>query len=177
VEGQEIMPTHQFNAQRLQELEELLEIEYEKYHEFEKEISLSDGASRITLKQRFKRDITPRLRQLEEEYAEMLVAGVPTGQIPEAEADAIVRELSQATGMILQTAPSNAPQEMVRLLKEIKNTLSEPKETASAKLKVSLPLIPTICSYEMEIETIGLMKKVWRKGRDFFKGLVANRPK
>lgn len=173
---QDIMPTHQFNARRFNELEELLDIEYEKYHEFEKEISLSDGASRITLKQRFKRDVTPRLRALEQEYAEMLVAGVPTAQIPEADAVAIVSELLEATGMILQTAPANAPQEMLRLLGEIKNKLSEPEETASAKLKVSLPLIPTICSYEMEIETAGLMKKVWRKGRDFFKGLVSNRP-
>ena len=175
--GQNIMPTHQFNARRLKELEELLEIEYEKYHEFEKEIALSDGASKITLKQRFKRDVTPRLRSLEQEYAEMLVAGVPTAQIPDAEAAALVSELSEATGTILQTAPANAPQEMVRLLGEIKNKLSEPEEAASAKLKVSLPLIPTICSYEMEIETAGLMRRVWRKSRDFFKGLLTNRPK
>lgn len=175
--GQNIMATHQFNPRRLQELEELLDIEYEKYHEFEKEISLSDGASRITLKQRFKRDVMPRLHTLEQEYAEMLVAGVPTAQIPEAEANALVSELAEATDTILQTAPANAPQEMVRLLGEIKSELSEPKEAASAKLKVSLPLIPTICSYEMEIETAGLMKRIWRKGRDFFKGLVTNRPK
>jgi hypothetical protein len=170
------MPTHQFNARRLLELEQLLEIEYEKSYEFEKEILLSDGAGKITLKQRFKRDVTPQLRRLEQEYAEMLVAGVPTAQIPEADADVLVGELAEATASILQTASPNAPQEMLRLLGEIKNKLSEPKETASAKLKVSLPLIPTIISYEMEVETVGLMKNVWLKSKAFFKGLLANDP-
>lgn len=171
------MPTHQFNPKRLKELEELLEIEYEKSHEFEKEIGLSDGASRITLRQRFRRDVTPRLRELEQEYAEMLVAGVPTAQIPEAEAGDIVNELSVATNTILEKAPSDAPGEMVRLLGEIKDKLSEPEAAASTKLKLSLPIIPAICSYEVELETAGLMKKVWRKGRDFFKELVKDRPR
>jgi hypothetical protein len=170
------MPTHLFNPKRLNELEELLEIEYEKSHEFEKEIGLSDGSSRITLKQRFKRDVTPRLRALEQEYAEILVAGVPSAGIPEAEADEIVRELTVATNTILERAPSDAPQEMVRLLGEIRDKLSEPEAAASNKLKISLPIIPAICSYEVEIETAGLMKKVWRKSRDFFKGLVDDRP-
>jgi hypothetical protein len=170
--GQNIMPTHQFNARRLKELEELLDLQYDKSHEFEKEISLSDGASRITLKQRFKREVTPQLRALEQEYAEMLVAGVPTDHISEGEADALVSDLSKATDTILQSAPPSAPQEMVRLLGEIKAKLSEPKGSASAKLKISLPLIPAICSYEMEVETAGLMKKVWRRARDFFKELV-----
>jgi hypothetical protein len=174
--GKNTMPTHQFNPRRLQELEELLDIEYEKSHEFEKEIALSDGAQRITLKQRFKRDVTPRLRGLEQEYAELLVAGVPSNEMPEIETNALVSELAQVTGTILQTVPANAPQEMVRLLGEIKDKLSEPKETAAAKLKVTLPLIPTIVSYEMEVETAGLMKKVWRKTRDYFKGIISNNP-
>ena len=156
----------------MHELEELLEIQYDKAHEFEKEIAISDGASRITLKQRFKRELTPELRKLEQEYAELLVDGVPAGAIPEADADALVGELSKATNTILQSAPSNAPQEMVRLLGEIKAKLSEPNESASAKLKLSLPLIPAICSYEIEVETAGLLKKVWPKTRDFFKSLV-----
>jgi len=170
-----IMPSHQFNARRLQELEELLDIEYEKSYEFERQISLAEPASRITLKLQFKRDVTPRLRALEEEYAEMLVAGAPASQIPEAEAEALVVELSEATGAVLEKveeAPSNAPRELLRLLGEIQAKLSEPKETGSAKLKVSLPLNPMICSYEMEVETAGLMKNVWRKASDFFKGLI-----
>jgi len=171
------MPTHQFNARRLHELEELLDIEYDKSHEFEKEIALSDGASRITLKQRFKREVTPHLRALEKEYAEMLVAGVPAGQIPEGEADVLVSELAEVTSTILETAPANAPQEMLRVLHEISDKLSKPEESGSAKLKLSLPLIPTIVSYEIEIETAGLMKKIWRKSRDFFKGLVTNDPR
>lgn len=166
------MPSHQFNARRLHELEELLDIQYDISHEFEKQIAIADGASRITLKQRFKREVTPELRKLEQEYAELLADGVPAEAIHEADADALVGELSKATNTILQSVPANAPQEMVRLLGEIKAKLSEPNESASAKLKLSLPLIPAICSYEIEVETAGLLKKVWLKTRDFFKSLV-----
>jgi hypothetical protein len=170
------MPTQQFNARRLMELEELLDVEYDKYHEFEKDISLSTANEKIPLKQRLKREIAPRLSELEKEYAELLVTGVPTGQIPEDEAKAIVTELSEATTKVLQSAPAESPPEMLRLLEEIKGKLSEPKEAAAAKLKVSLPLIPTICSYEIEVDTVRSVKKVWSKARDFLKGLVKSPP-
>jgi hypothetical protein len=170
------VPTQQFNARRLKELEELLEIEYDKYHEFERDISLSAGNEKILLKQRLKRDVAPRLYELEEEYAELLVVGVPTGQIPEDKANAIVTELSEATTKALQSAPAKAPPEMLRLLEEIKGKLSEPKETSAAKLKVSLPLIPAICSYEIEVDTVRAVKNVWSKARDFLKGLVESNP-
>jgi hypothetical protein len=170
------MPTQQFNARRLKELKEILDIEYDKYHEFEKDISLSTANEKILLKQRLKREIAPRLSELEKEYAELLVTGVPTGQIPEdaaeGEAKAIVTELSEATSKVLQSAPAESPPEMLRLLEEIKGKLSEPKEAAAAKLKVSLPLIPTICSYEIEVDTVPSVQKVWSKARDFLKGLV-----
>jgi hypothetical protein len=170
------MPMQQFNARRLTELEELLEIEYDKYHDFEKDISLATGNEKIQLKQRLKREIAPRLRELEQEYAELLVAGLPTGQIPEDEAKSIVTELSEATAKVLQSASAEAPPEMLRLLEEIRGKLSEPKEAAAAKLKVSLPLIPAICSYEIEVDTVRSVKKVWSKARDFLKGLLTSRP-
>jgi hypothetical protein len=172
------MTRHQFNANRLKELEQLLDIEYRNSFKFEKAMLLVERNSRaeIDLQQNFEHDVKPRLRGLEQEYAEMLVAGVGTAQIPEADADVIVRELSEATDKILQSAPADAPQEMLRLLGEIKNKLSEPREAASAKLKFTFPLLPSAGSFEMEVEMAGLMKKVWRKARDFFKGLVSNRP-
>jgi hypothetical protein len=170
------MPTQEFNPRRLKELEELLDIEYDKYHDFEKDIALAIGNEKILLKQRLKREIAPRLFDLEKEYAELLVAGVPSGQIPEGEANAIVTELSEATTKVLQSAPAEAPPEMLRLLEEIKGKLSEPKEAAAAKLKVSLPLIPTICSYEIEVDTVRSVRKVWSKARDFLKGLLKSRP-
>jgi hypothetical protein len=137
---------------------------------------VSTGNEKILLKQRFKREIAPRLYKLEQEYAELLVAGLPTGQIPEDEAKTIVTELSEATTKVLQSAATGAPPEMLRLLEEIKGKLSEPKEAAAAKLKLSLPLIPAICSYEIDVDTVRAVKNVWSKARDFLKGLVESHP-
>jgi hypothetical protein len=170
------MPTHQFNARRFKEVRDLLEIEYDKYHDFEKDISLATGNEKILLKQRLKREVNPRLCRLEKEYAELLVGGVPIGQVPEGEAGAIVTELSSVTTEVLQAAPSTAPPEMMRLLEEIKGKLSQTKESASAKLKFSLPLIPTICSYEIQVDTVQPLKAVWIKARDLFVGLLKPPP-
>ncbi|MBI2928822.1 MAG: hypothetical protein HYY24_24430 [Verrucomicrobia bacterium] len=171
------MPTHQFNPNRFRQVEELLDIEYEKLHEFEKAISLADGISaKIALRQQIKRDLTPRLRRLEQEYAELLVQGVPDADIPEAQAQAFVTEVVRAVAKADELKPSGAPQEMVRLLAEIRDKLNEPGKSASGKLKVSLPIIPLISSYEMELDTEGVLTAAWRKARDFFKGLVESRP-
>ena len=171
------MPTQPFNTHRMNQLEELLDIEYEKLHEFEKAISLADGISqRIALRQQIKRQLSPRLRELEHEYAELLASGVPAGGIDESEADGLVADLSVATAKAQENTQGKAPAEMVGLLKEIRDKLNEPGKSASAKLKMTLPIVPLIASYEMELDTEAVVTQAWWKVRDFFKGLLA-RPK
>jgi len=176
--NEETMPTQRFNLKRLGQLEELLDIEYEKLHEFEKAISLADGISqKIALRQQIKRDLTPRLRKLEQEYAELLAGGVRTDEIPEAEAGVLITEVADAVAKIEEKKPADVPQEMLRLLTEIRGKLDEPGKSASAKLKVTLPIIPLISSYEMELDTEGFVTQVWRKARDFFKKVVPRNPR
>lgn len=177
-ERQDAMPTHQFNATRFRQLEEQLDIEYEKLHEFEKAISLADGLSqKIALRQQIKRDLVPRLRKLEREYAELLVSGVQAKQIPDVEAEQLVTELTAVVVEVEQGKHGSVPLEMVPLLAEILDKLNEPDKSASAKLKVSLPIIPLICSYELDLDTEGVVTQVWRKARDFFKRLLPRNPK
>lgn len=167
------MSTQPFNANRLVQLEELLEIEYEKLHEFEKAISLADGISqKIALRLQIKKELTPRLRELEQEYASLLASGVPTTQISTPEADNLVAELSAAARTAQENTQGNAPTEMVDLLKEIRDKLDEPGKSAAAKLKVTLPIVPLIASYEMEMDTEAVVTQVWRKVRDFFKRVL-----
>ena len=166
------MLTQPFNTHRIVQLEELLDIEYEKLHEFEKEISLADGISqKIALRQQIKRQLTPRLRELEQEYASLLASGVATTQISAPEADNLIAELNAAARRA-QNTQGKAPTEMVGLLKEIRDKLDEPGKSAAAKLKETLPIVPLIASYEMEMDTEAVVTQVWRKVRDFFKGLL-----
>lgn len=174
-EIENIMPTHQPNLKRLREIEELLDMEHDKYHEFRKEIAVSTGNEKILLKQRVKRELIPSLRQLEKEYAELLAAGVPTDAIPAAEAEVIIAQVIEAVTTVEEKNAPDVPLEMVRLLSDIRDKLSEPSKSASAKLKINLPIIPLIASYEMELDTEGVLTGVWTKARDLFKSLVKNR--
>jgi hypothetical protein len=168
------MPVQQFNADRKVQLEELLDIEYERLHEFEKAISLTDGISqKIALRQQIKRELTPRLRELEQEYASLLASSVTIAEISAPEADDLVAELSAAAERAQENTQGRAPAEMVRLLKEIREKLDEPGKSAAAKLKLTLPIVPLLASYEMEMDTEAVVTQVWRKVRDFFKGFLA----
>lgn len=172
------MGMHQFNPQRLKQLEELLEIEYEKLHEFEKAISMADGISqKIALRQQIKRDLTPRLRTLEREYAELLASGVEPEGIPAPAAEALLAEVKEAVSQAEAKKPANAPEELERHLVEIKRKLDAPEQSPSAKLKFSLPIIPLLSTYEIELDAAGLVTSVWRKARDLFKQLVRNHPR
>lgn len=67
------MLDHRFNEKRLTQLKNLLEIQYEKIHEYEKAIELADGQSqKIALRQQLERNLIPELRKLEDEYALLL---------------------------------------------------------------------------------------------------------
>jgi len=169
------MQAQQYNSNRMGQLEELLEIEYEKMHEFEKAISICDGISqRISLRQQIKRELTPRLRSLEKEYAELLASDTPAEKIPVAEAEFFVGELLSAVVKCQEYSPRESPTEMIRLLLEIKTKLENPGKTAAAKLKIALPIIPLIASYEMELDTENAITQIWRTIRNYFRGLVSH---
>lgn len=164
------MPTHPFNWNRLRELKELLDIQYEKLRELEKELELAAGADQeVAIRQKIKQQIVPNVPD-EHEYAKLLAAGVPDEAVPEQEAESIIAELVEAT---TRTAESGqASEKMLRLLGEIKEKLNEPGRAAGARLKTSLPIVPLLISYELELNTENFIAKVWRKARDVFTRLV-----
>ena len=54
---------------------------------------------------------------------------------------------------------SNA--ELMKVLQEIKAELSKPGIPAAGKLKAAIPLLPGVISYEMELDTEGLLRRVF----------------
>lgn len=154
---------------RLRQLEILLDLEQEKLFEFEREFTLAAGADqRVAIRQRIKHDISPRLREYGDEYAALLAGETPEEAISDAEAEPIVAELQDAAGRVEEYRQAHAPQEMIRLLEEINATLNKPGGKAGAKLKLSLPIIPALASYEIELDTKGVLMSVWRKTRELF---------
>lgn len=81
--------------------------------------------------------------------------------IPEADAEIVVNQLVGEVE-ILEIEPavqSNA--ELMKVLQEFKAELSKPGIPAAGKLKAAIPLLPGLISYEMELDTEGLLRRVF----------------
>ena len=155
------------DIQRLEDLEGLLELLYEKLGEFERELIVNASTpAKFELKQKIKREILPNIRRYEAEYWELY----PTEaiSISDEEAKTQLVKVEEAVTCIEQIPSSDYPLELVSLLQDIRDKLEEQDKMASAKLKVVIPLIPAIASYELEMGTEGLMYRTWKK----LKGLV-----
>lgn len=152
---------------RLTDLESNLNLLYEKLGVFEQELILSPSvAVQFELKQRIKREIMPSIRRYETEYWQIY----PQAEIVIAEEVAASQlvKVARAVESIELVSATTYPSELISLLQDIEAKLAEPDKLASAKLKVALPLIPAIASYEFELETEGLMSQAWKS----IKGLV-----
>ena len=152
---------------RLTDLESLLNLLYEKLAVFERDLIISASTPvQFELKQLIKREIMPSIRKYEAEYWELY----PQDEIvisDEAAATQLVKVERAVTAIELVPATTYPP-ELIFLLQDLKAKLAEPDRIASAKLKVAVPLIPAIASYEFELETEGLMSQAWKS----IKGLV-----
>jgi branched-chain amino acid transport system substrate-binding protein len=150
---------------RLDDLKDILELLYEKLGAFEKaRISSNSKRAKSKFKEIIKYEILPEIRTYEKEYWEF----DPQEEIviSDEEATSQLEEVEQAVESIKQIPSSTYPPKLISLLEEIRDKLCEPDEPASAKLKVVLPLIPAIASYELEMETEGLMYGVWQAIRE-----------
>ncbi|MBD2498410.1 hypothetical protein [Nostoc sp. FACHB-280] len=147
---------------RLNDLKDILNILYEQLGEFEKELIMNPHITvRVEMKQRIRRDILPAIRKYETEYWGLYPQEAII--ISDEEAETQLVKVEQAVVSIEQISSTTHPSELIFLLHEIRDKLEEQDKAASAKLKVVLPLIPAIASYELEMETEGLMYKAWQK--------------
>lgn len=149
------------DQQRLQDLEKNLQILYEKLGEFEQELIITAHApTRFELRQRIKREISPSIRRYEAEYWELYPQEAIV--ISDEEAATQLVRVEQAVEAIERIPQAEYPPEFMSLLREIRTRLDEGDKAASAKLKVALPLIPLIASYELEMDTEAFMYKAWK---------------
>lgn len=155
------------DEQRLADLKKILQLLYEKLGYFEEELALNAHApARFELRQRIKKEILPDIRRYEVEYWELYP--VEAILISEEEAETQIAKVERAVTSIEQISPAEYPPELLPLLQDIRSKLEDLDKAASAKLKVALPLIPAIASYELEMDTETFMYKTWKS----IKGIV-----
>jgi hypothetical protein len=153
------------NQQRQRDLEELLELLYEKRADFEKKLIIADGVSQeFSLKQQLKRDILPKIQKYEAEYWELMTQdAVFVYDEDEEAAEESLRDVEAAVKDIERNSP--LPTEVVEILRQIRDKLNEPQKPASTKLKATLNLIPAILSFDIELDASNILHALLEKIR------------
>jgi len=101
------------------------------------------------------------LDSVEGDYWERCRTEIAGLTIPEEDAERVASELRQEVE-ILEIEPAfQSKAELMKVLQEIKAELSKPGIPAAGKLKAAIPLLPGVISYEMELDTEGLWRRVF----------------
>lgn len=150
-----------FAKKRLVQLEENLEIDYEKLDEFQKELTLSASATqKFELEQRIKRDVLRSIHRNETEYFNLLNQEAGAFDIPEQQASQAIAEITSHIAEITTDENKNYPPEVLGILREILTILNTSGQSPGAKLKATLPILPPMISYEVEIHTQSSLRKI-----------------
>ncbi|MBW4582064.1 MAG: hypothetical protein KME42_21070 [Tildeniella nuda ZEHNDER 1965/U140] len=147
---------------RLTDLEKNLELLYQKLGAMERSrIMAYDAEAKISIEQRIREEIKPQIQQNEAEYWQLLAQEVDSLLIDEVDASSAITEVIQTVEIIEQNNTNQYPDQVIQLLTEIRNKLNEPGKSSSAKLKAALPLLPPFISYEVELETEGILRRMF----------------
>src|SRR6185369_3053482 len=96
-------------------------------------------------------------------------------QLAEPEAQVLVDEARTALISQEHAMVGDQSEEFRRLLIDIRAKLDEPGKAAAAKLKVVLPLIPLVASYELELDTESFVTQVWHHVKGLFRSAISHR--
>ncbi len=158
---------------RIAQLEDALKIQYEKRAEFERELAVNASApSKFELRQRLVREVLPDIRKFEVEYAQLLADDAAHELISGGQAEEFLIQVKKAVDHSRTLPEASRSPEFMHLLEDVAKKLNDPGKVAAAKLKVALPIIPLIASYEMEMNTEAVLTNLWRKLKALFGGKV-----
>lgn len=147
-------------ARRVGYLEEEIASIEETLHDFEMDlIDAYDSEKKSALKKKIK-EKNESLESKYKKYAELL-RGISEQSFTENE----VGELWETVSALPDHTPAGIPPEMQKQLNLILTEIQAQNKSAVAKLKVALPIIPLIASYELELDTESFLGELWRKIR------------
>jgi ribosomal protein L29 len=145
---------------RLSHLQTEIEGYYEQLAGKESALRTIEESEKVRIEQQI-RKVKQDIAKIQGEYWLLLKSQTAQLDITEADAEIVTAEIIQEVE-ILQYQPtvqSNA--ELVKLLTEIKAELTKPGIPGSGKLKAAIPLLPGFLSYEMDLDTEGLLRRLF----------------
>jgi hypothetical protein len=145
---------------RLSHLQSLIEGYYEQLAGKEKALLGIEPSEKVRIGQQIKA-LKQEMVAVEREYWVRLKPELANWEISEAEAEVINGEILQEVDLVGYEPMVQGHGELVRLLGEIKTELMKPGTPGAGKLKAVVPLIPGILSYEMELDTEGVGRRLF----------------
>ncbi|MGA9379310.1 MAG: hypothetical protein WBV73_11125 [Phormidium sp.] len=159
-------------SRRLTDLEELIETNYQKLAKFQKRL---DRTASVREEFDIEGDI-PKIRKTirdyEIEYWQLLAQEARNCDVSEDDASLAIVEVLPEVEIIQSQPIANYPDELIKLLLEIRDKLNEPGTPAAAKAKFALSLIPGILSYEVELDTENSLRRFVQPIRRLFRGAI-----
>ena len=152
---------------RLTAIQETLTDLYEQLAGQEKAWRLAEDAEKTRLKQKI-REKWQEIREYEGKYTQTLAQQVKHQELPEAVAQTITVELVDELEVL---APLAQRDEVKALLQQILAALQKPATPAAAKLKVAIPIIPNLVSYEMEGDTETVVRRLFPTFTKVYQGM------
>jgi hypothetical protein len=157
-------------SKRLVEAEKVLDLRYEALSQAQKRLAMTDEIfAKTAIQQRIKEEVLPELRQCEAEYWELLAQESRSCTVAEDDAGNAIVEVVREVQVIESNSNADYPDEVIRLLEDIRNKLNDPGNPAAAKAKLALSLIPGILAYEVELDTETALRKAFQPVRQLFK--------
>lgn len=115
---------------------------------------------KVRIKQQIE-DLRLEIRDFESEKWELIAEMSQGISVSEAEAETLIAEILENEGQIVTRSETQAPPEVIALLKKILDKLNEPAPNAAAKLKGVISSFPPFVgvSYEAELDTEQTLRK------------------
>jgi hypothetical protein len=152
------MPEASKVVDRLFHLQSELEAYYEQLAGKERARRLAPQEDKMRIQQQI-RELQAELGGVERDYWLRWKAEASGLMIPDAEAESMVGELLTEVDSLSDETTVSANVELIKLLQEIKAELTKTETPGSGKLKAAIPLLPGFLSYELELDTEGLLRR------------------
>jgi hypothetical protein len=144
----------------LSHLQELMQAYYDQIQGHEKALVLAVPGDEVIIKQRIKH-VEGKLSPVREKYWGLLESQMAHLDITEADAEQANADIIQNLAPLEREPAVKAHAELLKLLTEIKAELTKPEIPASGKFKTAITLIPGFLSYEMDLDTKGLLRRLF----------------
>jgi HEAT repeat protein len=138
------------------DLEENLRNLYEQLAGQREAKILAEDAEKTRIEQKI-RKTKIAIDECEQEYVQVLAQQFRRQDLPELIAEIVVGELVDE----IENLPQVQNDELKSLLQQILTELNKPETPAAAKLKVAIPIVPGVVTYELEGDTKGVLQRLF----------------